>query len=408
MSTPLKHPDALNNTTTNRGKEESLSTLTAATPLTDLLSHASLSFVEQIPGPFMCKEDEKKTKKEKKKKKKKDKENQSSRTKEDQIGNKSPSSSESSLDSAALEKLKDYLIQYLSQRTDQECKPENLQMLLDPDIVGYLSQQLLLETELILHDECSVKSDLTEVTGIFRDLDSRTAIQTDKGDNNEQYDIHHEEAMGNYSESTADQSSRTGQSFHSNESSTSMASSCEKVYLSPQSYSNPIILQSSFLGTNPRRSSIRQLKFSSVSVRSYERILTIHPSTSQGPSIGIGWNYQSQPTVSLDTYESIHKSQNNQLRSSSHCSTASSSSSSSSSSSLPCRILSHQERMELLRQIGFTESQIANGVRTNTKLKHQRAQSIRTIGSFQLHSLFGRMLKRGKKSKRGEKPMNIR
>ena len=65
-------------------------------------------------------------------------------------------------------------------------------------------------------------------------------------------------------------------------------------------------------------------------------------------------------------------------------------------------------KQELLRQEGVTELQIANGVRMNAKLRHQRAQSIETMGVFQLHSMFGPILQRGWKSKQGTKPKMIR
>jgi hypothetical protein len=403
MSEVSKHSDNLHDNASLKGTKDCLSSLTATTPLIDLLSHDSVTSPNQISDSYRTEE---RTKKDKTKKKKKDKEKEkgSSRIYEGDNDNQNPNSYEISLESETLEKLRHYLKQYLSQRSEQECIPENLQMLLDPDVVGYLSQQLLLQSELVLRDDCSVNSDLTEATGFRHDNSVRNSPLYDE-DHHGQYGAQDDGAIRNHAQSSGDQDFRTRDLFCSNASSSSHSTSSQSHAIECNSCQKFIPLRSCFLGSNTKCCSPRKLKFSSVSVRCYERILTIHPSTVQGPSIGIGWNYQSQPIIPLDAYESIQKSQTKSSRS---ISSSSSSSTSSSTYLFSCRILSRDERVELLRQLGVTDSQIASGVRENAKLRHQRAQSIQTIGAFQLQSLFGRMLQRGWNSKPGAKLKKIR
>jgi hypothetical protein len=62
-------------------------------------------------------------------------------------------------------------------------------------------------------------------------------------------------------------------------------------------------LHSAFLGTRKTPICQKQVNFSTVFMQYYKRILTIHPSTTQGPSMGLAWTFQLLPAVSVDEYK---------------------------------------------------------------------------------------------------------
>jgi hypothetical protein len=99
----------------------------------------------------------------------------------------------------------------------------------------------------------------------------------------------------------------------------------------------------------------RSVSFDTVEVRHYEQVLDLHPSTSSGPSVGIGWNYTvDRPLKVLDVErlkdESGRRSVN-QL------------------------VIPRHEREEILRDCGYTIKQIAKAVRLNLKARNQRLQT---------------------------------
>jgi hypothetical protein len=146
--------------------------------------------------------------------------------------------------------------------------------------------------------------------------------------------------------------------------------------LPPNDIDNDNVLISAFRGTRKalgQSSNLKQVKFDTISIRYYERILTINPSTTMGPSIGIGWNFKSSPTILLEAYEA-----------NCHC---------HQKSYICPSILDRQERIAILRKLGVTDSEIVKGIRTNARLRHQRAQSIPTTGAFQVESILISILK---------------
>jgi hypothetical protein len=104
----------------------------------------------------------------------------------------------------------------------------------------------------------------------------------------------------------------------------------------------------------------------------YDRILTENPSTILGPSIGIGWTYETIPPMELNAFET------EKLR----------------RDILPRRlVLTRDERVQLLLSVGVTDVEIVEGIRNNTKARQQRKQTIQSLNAFKLDSIFGNTAK---------------
>ncbi len=104
----------------------------------------------------------------------------------------------------------------------------------------------------------------------------------------------------------------------------------------------------------------KNLRFSTVSIRHYERILTENPSTILGPSIGIGWRFQQDAPAELDQYEAFRGPP---LPS-------------------PQLVLSRQVREEILTALGFTKADMAAAIRNNLKTREQRRRSVQNLTAF--------------------------
>lgn len=94
-------------------------------------------------------------------------------------------------------------------------------------------------------------------------------------------------------------------------------------------------------------------------VRQYERILDVHPSTSSGPSVGIGWNYIEE-TSEIDWYKPAGCASD--------------------------MLLSRTTRERMVRlELGYSKRDMANAVRQNLKLKNSRRRTVNNLqeyGSF--------------------------
>ena len=104
------------------------------------------------------------------------------------------------------------------------------------------------------------------------------------------------------------------------------------------------------------RHSQRHVSFSTAEIRYYEQILEVHPCTSSGPSLGLGWNYDTEDVVTLtvDELESLYeKRRNNEL------------------------LLSSYARVAILEEFGFSGRQMAKSVKRVTKSKRQREKTNR-------------------------------
>ena len=103
-----------------------------------------------------------------------------------------------------------------------------------------------------------------------------------------------------------------------------------------------------------RRCLFHSVSFGQVQVRSYERILDIHPSTSAGPSLGIGWKYQESSPEEIQWNKTTKTCEE-------FC--------------LPRYI-----REDIVRkQLGYSSKEIAQAVRQNLKIKKQRRQTTNNL-----------------------------
>lgn len=104
----------------------------------------------------------------------------------------------------------------------------------------------------------------------------------------------------------------------------------------------------------------RSVQFTCVTVRNYNRILGDNPSCSKGPSISIGWQYNSYVAkMSIDKFEAIRYPYR--------------------ASSTKSMMLSRYEREEILKDLGYARSDIADAVRKNQKVKSQRRTTVNNL-----------------------------
>ena len=145
--------------------------------------------------------------------------------------------------------------------------------------------------------------------------------------------------------------------------------------------SDPIALQqqqsrwlarsSSLPTTSPPFVRTARVSFGTVQIRSYERTLEVNPSTSSGPSVGIGWHYEELAQLAVSELESL---KDNEIgRKSAHQ-----------------LILPRRVREETLRECGYTSQQIAKAVRRNLKAKNQRMQTIHNLRSQKVEEIVER------------------
>ncbi|KAG7350579.1 hypothetical protein IV203_009939 [Nitzschia inconspicua] len=100
----------------------------------------------------------------------------------------------------------------------------------------------------------------------------------------------------------------------------------------------------------------RNVSFDTVEVRHYELVLDLNPSTTSGPSVGIGWNYTVQPPQKVSDVERM-KDQLGRRR-------------------LNDIVIPRHVREKSLRDCGYTTKQIAKAVRLNLRARNQRLQTI--------------------------------
>lgn len=105
-----------------------------------------------------------------------------------------------------------------------------------------------------------------------------------------------------------------------------------------------------------RRYLFHPVSFGQVQVRFYERILDIHPSTSAGPSLGIGWKYHESSPEEIQWNKTTKTCEEFRL---------------------PRCI-----REDIVRiQLGYSSKEIAQAVRQNLKIKKQRRQTANNLRS---------------------------
>ena len=102
-------------------------------------------------------------------------------------------------------------------------------------------------------------------------------------------------------------------------------------------------------------------RFDKVVVRKYTRILNDKPACTKGTSIGLGWEFYEED-FEIDDYE-IGRGrlrQTNEL------------------------MLNRSQREKLVRDLGYTERDIAAAVRAANKIKSHRRQTINNLGIRQM------------------------
>jgi len=107
------------------------------------------------------------------------------------------------------------------------------------------------------------------------------------------------------------------------------------------------------------------VNFGDVEVRRYERIMTDNPASAGGPSIGIGWEYETKSPVNIDDYEVKRSSKKYRSRPSD-------------------LVMNRHEREKLIRSLGYTERDIACNVRELNKLRCQRRQTVNNLSAAKM------------------------
>lgn len=101
----------------------------------------------------------------------------------------------------------------------------------------------------------------------------------------------------------------------------------------------------------------KSVSFGTVSLRNYERILTDNPAVQSGPAIGIGWRFKRGGLFDIEEFE--------QGRAGSRAADE--------------LVLPREVREQMLREVGFSQMDIADMVRVILKSKNQRKQTIHNL-----------------------------
>lgn len=103
--------------------------------------------------------------------------------------------------------------------------------------------------------------------------------------------------------------------------------------------------------------------FGSVEERMFERTLELHPSTSSGPSIGLGWSYEDKPSIPLA--EVSPKNGNRRKRD---------------------LVLSSKARKSILSDWGHTKIEMFLAARVNEKIREQRKKTLNSLSAQSLEA----------------------
>lgn len=177
----------------------------------------------------------------------------------------------------------------------------------------------------------------------------------------------------------------------------------------------------------------RSVSFSRLNVRQYERVLGDNPSCSSGPSVSIGWKYKDDISMDIDTYElrrsqrrlignqsqpgmmfsrmnrtfslpnlssdnvkdGEHKSNNNDEEEDENCANTDSIvhvsremlNQSLRSATERCKILSREEREDLLLTLGYSRSDLIDAIRENVKVKNQRRKTVNNLNAMKAEEI---------------------
>jgi hypothetical protein len=126
----------------------------------------------------------------------------------------------------------------------------------------------------------------------------------------------------------------------------------------------------------PKRAPVqRSVSFNHIQVRYYERVLDMNPCTSSGPSVGLGWQYFEPPH--MKTVDEVERS-------------------------LPDRRvgpipLPRHVREDIIRELGYSQKEVARAIRISIKTKHQRRQTINNLSSQKVEEIVEKSRKKVKK-----------
>jgi hypothetical protein len=110
----------------------------------------------------------------------------------------------------------------------------------------------------------------------------------------------------------------------------------------------------SIVATEAEQDGRRRISFGKVQVRTFERILEVHPCTSSGPSLGLGWMYEDDSPQTIDWLKA--KRGADKLR------------------------MSRDKRELLVREeLGYTSREVALAIRECLKIKNQRLRTINNL-----------------------------
>ena len=107
----------------------------------------------------------------------------------------------------------------------------------------------------------------------------------------------------------------------------------------------------------------KEVDFSSVRVRHYERVVDIKPACSSGVAIGLGWGYNKSNRFSVDDHESQKGGVRYHARQ---------------------LILPRDIREDIAREFGYTQKDIIRGTRANRKIRDERKQTIDNLGMIRI------------------------
>jgi hypothetical protein len=119
-----------------------------------------------------------------------------------------------------------------------------------------------------------------------------------------------------------------------------------------------------------------KVSFDKVQIRSYRYILTINPAVTSGPSIGLGWEFDSKKDeqFSVEDFEASKEFD--------------------TSRTSKDMMLSRQERENLLLSLGYSRKEIASMVRQTIRLKHQRKVTVQNLKMSPLEEFLERTTRR--------------
>ena len=231
-------------------------------------------------------------------------------------------------------------------------------MVLDMNVENMFAEQQNNQDILKGNDDDSVISELTGLTGVFQGIPQYDPDE-EKEDDKEDPDLPkimkqllQEHPPPEYREST----------MIKGQSSRRIMKSCLAAHCRPPKRVSSIVTTASRSSVGTKRVIQKTQKFSTVSIRLYDRILTENPSTIQGPSIGIGWRFLQKPTMDLNAYESERGEPipSNQL------------------------VLTREQREAILTAQGVSAAEIAAGIRNNNKARQQRRQTVQNLKAFKV------------------------